>query len=208
LVYVRRGRLWSGSLALIYLNVIGTKRSLIGDKILRVTKIECDEYNDQLNQLFPLLQCYGAFWTGLAQNLDWLLIDHKHSEDLKIKVANPEEKLFVKVYSSKTEQYPLAVFAALVELSELKLSTPVLSPQVVCRGAIIFELGEVVRDVAYGELYSKSEQKMIEVVVEKHGLKPLYPLMKIGIVSVNGVHFSVDPFQDDMSSIFDFVNQD
>lgn len=173
-----------------------------------MTELECGKYNEELSQLFPLLQKdSGAFWTGLAQNLDWILVEPK-TEDLKIKVIHPEKKLFVKVFSKYAKGYPQVARNALFELAQLELKIPILAPLELCNDALIFELGESSRDAVYQSIYDWNERKAIEAVLVKHNLVPLYGLMKIGVIAINGQNFSVDPFQDDINSIFDFVNED
>lgn len=169
-------------------------------------KAECT-YADQIAELMQLLQMddMRSFWVGLAECLNWSLIDPR-SEDLKIKVINKNENIFVKVYSPKTEQYAEVVSLALSELSALDLSIPLLAPLSLCENALVFEKGQVVGDMLYKNVYSQLEQQGIQKILDRHGLKPLNLFSKIGIISINGQEYAIDPFQDDMSSIFDFVN--
>ena len=167
---------------------------------------ECQEYSEQIGQLFSLLETDDFYWSGLAQNLHWLIIDHK-GLDLKIKVSNSKEKLFVKVYSSIVENFAETAYSTLLELSKLDLSTPILAPLAICEGAIVFPLGENSNDSTYSKVYSDSERKQINAVLEGHGLLPLASMMRIGVIAINEQKYTVDLFQDDMGSLSMFDSE-
>jgi hypothetical protein len=82
-----------------------------------------------------------GYFAGVKLNKDWQLTNEVYP--FKISAVNESAGIFVKKYSSHTGDYAQKAFAALRELSELPLSTPILAPTALHENTLVFKKGEV-----------------------------------------------------------------
>jgi hypothetical protein len=133
----------------------------------------------------------------------WSLVS---SDELKLMLTNDQAGVFVKVYAPACEassHFVSKAHAALVELSQLSLTNPILAPLARCGDILFFPLGQP-QGTKYMRNFNTDEADQVKAVVQKHGLSPLDDYFgKLEIVRVGGIDYMVDPFSDTADDIFE-----
>ena len=116
----------------------------------------------------------------------------------KFKARNPNMGIFVKAYAPRTDPYAETAFRALLDLSKLRLSIPVLPPLMLYKNALVFPLGRDIERIRLEDKLSREEIAGIDAVVREFGLESLSSL-DFGYVKYAGKLFIVDPFDDNIT---------
>lgn len=119
----------------------------------------------------------------------------------KMTAINKSAGIFVKFYPPQTGDYAQKSFQAIQELAQIEgLPYPILVPEAMVNGALVFKAGEYMADVVLESLNNRVQTQMTEIV-SRNGLTPLTQFDKMALVKVDGIKYLVDPIDDSVYSI-------
>jgi len=151
------------------------------------------EFKDML-EIAPLGDIDEAHLSG-----GWELVGENFC--LKIKAINRPLGIFVKYFSPVVGEYAQKTYNSLKELTQIEhLPFPILLPETLCEGALVFKAGEYRFTMKFSDLDPEVAGEMTKIVVGS-GLKPLKRFDRLDVVEVEGNKYLVDPIEDSEYSI-------
>lgn len=142
----------------------------------------------------------GGFIQAEHLKGNWKLIGEEAYPN-KMTAINKSAGIFVKFYPPQTGDYAQKSFQVMQELAQIEgLPYPVLVPEALVSGALVFKAGEHMVDVRFESLDDRVQDRMTEIV-SRNGLIPLARFNKMALVRVDGVKHLVDPIEDSVYSI-------
>lgn len=132
-------------------------------------------------------------------------------EDLypnKLTAINKRAGIFVKFYPPQTGDYAQKVFKAAHEHAQIEgLPYPILIPEVVIDGALVFKAGKHVFNIVFDALDDLVQQRMAEITA-RNGLTPLARFNKLAVIEIDGTNYLTDTIEDSVYSISQYCEQD
>lgn len=147
---------------------------------------------------------------GLILPKGWKEIDtpknRGYRDPYKVIVTNPDLGIFAKLFTPETNNYAQLAYQGLRSLARLNLSQPILAPEGISSRVLFFPHGEPIRRVRYGDCFTNQERGGIDAILNENSLVSLALSDKVDIVRILGKEYVVDPFDDSVNSILDFLH--
>lgn len=162
------------------------------------------ELNTELQRMLAPNNRTGCYEDDIILASPWIKVGE--NDGFRVKAIHPDHELFVKSYAPKVREYSLSAFSALQDLSRLKLQIPILPVLGKYGNSLFFRLGEPTSTLDWNRL-PENDRKAIQEVVKSYGLQSLGNFDMLPLISVEGVDYLVDPFEDSVHSIGQFLEQ-
>ena len=127
-------------------------------------------------------------------------------EPFKVKVINLPNKLFIKSFCPRAENYAASAYSALNELQTLSLTYPILPVIGKSGNSLFFELGRDDGQIRWESL-PDSDMEEISAIVASHGLETLGRFNNLPVINIKGRKYITDAFEDSANSIALFLDK-
>lgn len=144
-------------------------------------------------------------YTNLNLVGNWRNASPVHTEGYKVVVENPDLEVFVKAFSLSARDYAIATKLGYKRLAATNIYPPVLQPEVYSDGVFLFPLGQPLKkEVRVGDMDRKDRWDLVFVAKEL-GLKPFPEYGAMPLVRLGEIDYAVDPFDDSINEIYEFL---
>ena len=158
------------------------------------------DYSKLVSEFIGMLDIHpeGSFIDDARLTENW---KERRISFYKVTAINHSAGVFVKFFPPQTKDYAQKYGQTLQQLAAIQnLPYPILLPETLCAGTLVFKAGKHIGTIRFGDLESEVQDEMTKVV-NQNGLTPLVRFDKLEVVKVDGINFLVDPIDDSFDSI-------